>query len=86
MSAATDALRRAARSVEAADLDGHFEGLAGAQAVARRMGGDYRHGFAAGVAYAAALLDGADGTGDAVMSMACAFLARRDHELSYEPY
>ena len=83
---ATEDLRRAARSVEAADLDGRFAGLPGAASVARRMAGDYRHGFAAGVAYAAALLDGADGTGDAVMSMACAFLARRDHELSYEPY
>lgn len=83
---ATEDLRRAARSVEAADLDGRFAGLPGAASVARRMAGDYRHGFAAGIAYAAALLDGADGTGDAVMSMACAFLARRDHELSYEPY
>lgn len=83
---APDDLRRAARSVEAADLDGRFAGLPGAASVARRMAGDYRHGFAAGIAYAAALLDGADGTGDAVMSMACAFLARRDHELSYEPY
>ena len=83
---APDDLRRAARSVEAADLDGRFAGLPGAASVARRMAGDYRHGFAAGIAYAAALLDGADGTGDAVMSMATAFLQRRDAELSYEPY
>lgn len=83
---APDDLRRAARSVEAADLDGHFEGLAGAQAVARRMAGDYRHGFADGLAFAAAAVDGSREPDRAVVAMATAFLQRRDAELSYEPY
>ena len=86
MSAATDALRRAARSVEAADLDGRFAGLPGAASVARRMAGDYRHGFADGLAFAAAAVDGSREPGRAVVAMATAFLQRRDAELSHEPY